>query len=282
MKRELKKQLGLVGNPLSHTLSPFIHKSLLSLRSLSADYGLFEADLSALPALFESTLIKLDGFNVTAPHKVNIIPLLGGLSKRAEMFGAVNTVAAENGKAVGYNTDSIGFLRSLEYAGIELGGRVLILGAGGAARMFAFESALADAEVTLAVRTTGLEKAKKLKDEMENRLSKRAGILTLDSVNEGYDLIINATPVGMYPDTETSPLAPETVCKSAAVFDAVYNPGETLLLKYAREGGLKCVNGLPMLVWQAAAAEEIWNGISFEKSEVERVTKLTKEELEKR
>lgn len=282
IKLKSQKRFGLTGNPLGHSLSPFIHKELLMPRGITADYGLYEAEESGLGTLFSDTLSALDGFNVTIPHKTNIIPLLDKLSPKAELFGSVNTVLIDGEESTGYNTDCTGFLRSLDSAGLELGGKVLILGSGGVARTFAFESALANSDVTLAVRASGLEKAQRLKDEINERLSLSVGIITLDSVNGAYDLIINATPVGMSPDTEHSPLKKEAVIRSAAAFDAIYNPRETMFLKYAREGGLKCVNGLPMLVWQAAAAEEIWNGIRFEKSEIERVIELTQKELEKK
>ncbi len=280
MRIKLKrgKSYGLIGSPVTQSLSPRIHEKLLSLRNITATYTLYETGRDGLSELFKNTLCGLDGFNVTIPHKVNIIEYLDSLSPRAELFGAVNTVAFDSGKAIGYNTDCIGFLRSLDGAGIELGGKVLILGAGGAARTFAFESAIAGADVTIAVRPSGLERANVLKNEITEKLSVKTELTTIDCVSGEYDLIINATPVGMLPDTSASPLEREKIIKSKAVFDAVYNPYETLLLKYACEGGLKCLNGLPMLVWQAAAAEEIWNGVRYKKDEIDLIIK----ELEKR
>ena len=191
----------------------------------------FSSRRSGLGTLFSDTLSALDGFNVTIPHKTNIIPLLDKLSPKAELFGSVNTVLIDGEESTGYNTVCTGFLRSLDSAGLELGGKVLILGSGGVARTFAFESVLANSDVTLAVRASGLEKAQRLKDEINERLSLSVGIITLDSVNGAYDLIINATPVGMSPDTEHSPLKKEAVIRSAAAFDAIYNPTETLFLK---------------------------------------------------
>ncbi len=281
IKFRQEKSFGLIGNPLGHSLSPFIHKELFKIAGISADYELYEADENELVLLYKNTLSALTGFNVTIPHKQNIIPLLDSLSGRARLFGSVNTVYNDGEKATGYNTDCIGFLRSLEGAGIELEGSVLILGCGGVARTFAFESVIAGAEVTLAVRRTGFEKATKLKNEIKEKLNSDVKIAFLDKIDSGYDLIINATPVGMFPKTDASPLEKEAVLKSKAVFDAIYNPQETLLIKYAKEGGLKYLNGLPMLVWQAAAAEEIWNGVKFTEQEVERVIELTRKELEK-
>lgn len=282
IKIKSQKQLGLLGNPLSHSVSPLIHRELLLLRSITCDYELYEVKKEDLTAFFKTAKEGLNGFNITIPYKIDIIPYLDELSARAKLFGAVNTVSLDGGKAKGYNTDCTGFLRALDGAGITLGGEVLILGCGGVSRMFAFESALAGAKVTLAVREQSLSKANALKDEIKEKLNAETEIITLDKVSGGYDLIINGTPVGMSPKVNNSPLEKEVVLKSKAVFDAIYNPGETLLLKYAKEGGLKAVNGLSMLVWQAAAADEIWCGIKFENCEVESVIQRVKEELEKR
>lgn len=282
IKIKNQKQLGLLGNPLGHSVSPFIHRELLLLRGITCDYGLYEVEKDDLKTFFEKAKSDLDGFNVTIPYKIDIIPFLDALSPGAELFGSVNTVSLDGAKATGYNTDCTGFLCALEGEGIALSGKVLILGCGGVARMFAFESALAGADVTLAVRESSLKKANTLKSEIKEKLDSEVEIITIDSVRDGYDLIVNGTPVGMSPEVDKSPLEKEVVLKSKAVFDAIYNPQETLLLKYAKEGGLKAVNGLSMLVWQAAAADEIWCGIKFEKSEVDRVISIVKKELEKR
>lgn len=273
---------GLVGTPLGHSLSPFIHECLFSLMGIKAVYSLYETKPDSLEAFYNLTLTKLSGFNVTIPFKQRIIPLLDTLSPRAELFGSVNTVLCDNGKAEGYNTDCSGFLRALDGAGIELGGKVLILGSGGVSRMFAFESLSTGCEVTVAQRSSSLEKGMALKAEIGEKLGKHIEVKPLEQVNESYNLIINGTPAGMFPNVDESPLKRETVALSNAVFDAVYNPGETLLLKYAREEGLKYVNGLPMLVWQAAAAEEIWHQTRFEKEDINRIIAATEKELEKK
>ena len=234
-----------------------------------------------LETSFYEKLKRLNGFNITIPHKINIIPLLDKLSPKAKLFGSVNTVDIKDNKTIGYNTDCDGFLRSLEAENIKLAGNVLICGSGGVSRMFAFESALAGAEVTLAVRNSSLNAANDIKKEMQEKLSKDCNIIFLSEAKGGYDLIINGTPVGMYPNIDNSPLEEKVIKSSKAVFDAIYNPIETKFIKYAREGGLKYVNGLPMLVWQAAVAEEIWNDVKFSKEDINKVIDITKKELEK-
>lgn len=273
------KRFGLLGYPLGHSLSPLIHKEVMALCGVEGDYSLFETPRESLKSSVEGEFKKLNGYNVTIPYKTEIIPFIDKLCGEAALMETVNTVKNEKGKLFGYNTDCIGFLRSLEGAGMEIGKSVLICGSGGVSRMFAFVCAKKGAEVTIAVRPSGLEKAEKLKAEIENKLGASVLVTTLDGVNKGYSLIVNGTPAGMYPDTDSSPLKKEAVLLSEAVFDAVYNPAETKLLSYAKEGGLKYVNGLPMLVWQAAAAQEIWNGVEVSQKNIQRITELCEKEL---
>ncbi len=274
-----KKHFALVGCPLGHSISPFIHYELQKRAGIIAEYELIEAEKSGLKECFDKRLSALDGFNVTIPHKTDIIPLLDSVSKRAELFGSVNTVAVKDGKTKGCNTDCTGFLRALGGAELDLRGSVLILGCGGVSRMFLYESAIAGADITLAVRDSGRLKAESLRNELKSKLNCDFKITALDKVNEGYDLIINGTPVGMYPDTENSPLSENAVRLSSAVFDAIYNPCETQLIKYAKRNSLKYLNGLSMLVWQAAAAEEIWNDTEFSGGEIDEVIRLSEEYL---
>lgn len=274
------KNFALTGYPLGHSMSPLIHKELFKINSKDADYSIMEIN----SAFFEdgfAQLKTLDGFNVTIPHKTGIIPYLDSLSQRAELFGAVNTVKNENGKLTGYNTDCFGFLRALETADISLGGKVLLCGSGGVSRMFAFESVLAGADLTIAVREADVDAANRIKNEIKEKLQKDVKVITLDEVDGSFDLLINGTPVGMFPNVDNCVLPKEKVLACGAVFDAIYNPLETKLLKYAKEGGLKYSNGLPMLVWQAVVAQEIWFDIKFDANRVKDVIKITESELKK-
>ena len=273
------KRFGLLGYPLGHSLSPLIHKEVMALCGVKGEYNLYETPRESFENGIEGVMKNLNGFNVTIPYKTDILPFIDKLCGEAALMETVNTVKIENGALSGYNTDCTGFLRSLEGAGMKIGKSVLICGSGGVSRMFAFVCAERGAEVTLAVRPSGLERAKKLKAEIEIKLGVSVFVTTLDEVNKGYSLIVNGTPAGMYPDNDSSPLKKEAVLLSEAVFDAVYNPAETKLLSYAKEGGLKYVNGLPMLVWQAAAAQEIWNGIAVKKEDIQRITELCEKEL---
>lgn len=274
------KNFGLIGYPLGHSMSPVIHKELFKINGIDADYNLKEISPDVLSQGI-GELKKLDGFNVTIPHKTGIIPFLDKLSDRSELFGAVNTVAVKDGILTGYNTDCFGFLRALEMAGIKLGGNVLLCGSGGVSRMFAFEAVLADSNLTVAVRDEDIDAANQIKKEIEQRLNKNIAVTTLDNVDGEYDVLINGTPVGMYPNVDACVLPKDKIAKCKAVFDAVYNPLETRLIKYAKECKAKYSNGLPMLVLQAAVAQEIWFDVKFTMEQISSVIDITERELGK-
>lgn len=282
MKYPEKKQLALIGYPLGHSVSPLIHRELGKIKGLETDYRLMEIPEEALAEQFSKTLAALDGLNVTLPYKTTIVPLMDSLSPRAALYGAVNTVVFSGGSAIGANTDGEGFLRSLKAAKRKLGGSVLIAGCGGAARMLACESLLAGADVTLAVRSQSRNKAVLLRDELCRKMGKTITIIDSGEANGSYDWLMNATPVGMTPQTAGSPFSESLVARAGAVFDAVYNPPETTLLQYAKAAGVPCLNGLPMLVWQAAAAEELWHGVVYTEDEVNRVIAIAEKELKTR
>lgn len=274
------KKFGLIGYPLGHSMSPLIHRELFKINNIDAGYELVEINPENFTNAFEAVK-GFDGFNVTIPHKIAVIPQLNALSERAELFGAVNTVENKNGVLTGHNTDCYGFLRALAMAEIELQGKVLVCGCGGVSRMFAFETILAGADLTIAVRDADVEAGQQIVDEIESKLGKTAKLITLDEVDGAFDLIINGTPVGMHPNTDACVLPKEKVQKAKAVFDAVYNPLETRLIRYAKDAGIQFSNGLPMLVWQAAVAQEIWFGVKFSNEQIKPVIKITEEELKK-
>lgn len=274
------KNFALIGHPLGHSMSPVIHRELFKISGVDASYELKEINPDNFSQGIQE-LKSLNGFNVTIPYKTDIIAHLERLSERAELFGAVNTVGSKDGVLTGYNTDCFGFLRALETAGIELKGNVLLCGSGGVSRMFAFESVLAGASLTIAVRDADVNAANQIKNEIDVKLGKEVKVITLDDVDGEYDVLINGTPVGMYPHTDACVLPKEKVQKCKAVFDAVYNPLETQLIKYAKSGGAKYSNGLPMLVWQAAVAQEIWLGTEFTAEQIKSVIEITERELNK-
>jgi shikimate dehydrogenase len=276
-----KNQYALIGYPLGHSMSGVIHKELFKLSNIPAHYDLTEVAPEDLDNAVESKLKFLRGFNVTIPHKINIIPHLDEISPRAKLFGAVNTVDVCDGKLIGHNTDCSGFLRALDMAGITLGGKVLLLGSGGVARMIAFESIIAESDLTIAVRESDIPFAQTIKQEIKDKLGKDCKVILLSEAQGGYDLVINGTPVGMHPNVDACPVDEKVITSSKAVFDVIYNPIETKFIKYAKSAGIKYSSGLSMLVWQAAVAQEIWNNVKFSKDDIQKVIKITEEELAK-
>lgn len=271
----------VIGHPVGHSMSPFIHRQLFALQGMQASY---EARDIAPPDLAEELprlLREAQGVNVTIPHKQAVIPLLDRLMDRAALYRSVNTIAVTGGELVGYNTDAPGFLRALEAGGIRLEGRVALLGCGGVGRTFACEAALAGCRIVNGVRPADREAAQELCAYVQSLAPGTAYEVTaLDALEGPFDLLINATPVGMYPHSGASPVDAAVLARCRAVFDAVYNPGETRLLREAKAAGAAAVGGMPMLVWQAAQAHTYWYGGRFDPADVARVIAAAQAEME--
>ncbi|WP_456373815.1 shikimate dehydrogenase [Methanocaldococcus sp.] len=259
------KVVGLIGHPVEHSFSPIMHNAAFKDKGLNYVYLAFDVLPEKLKYVIDGAkALGIVGFNVTIPHKVEIIKYLDELDESAKLIGAVNTIKIENDKAVGYNTDGIGARLSLEE---EIGKvkdkTILILGAGGAARAVAFELAK-DNNIIIANRT--VEKAEKLAKEIAEKLNKKFGEeVKFSSLNNDFsdvDIIINATPVGMYPNVDVEPIIKADQIKpDMVVMDLIYNPLETTLLKEAKKVGAKTINGLGMLIYQGVVAFKIWTGI---------------------
>ena len=277
----LVKNYRVIGFPIGHSMSPFIHKELFNLKGFSADYDKMEISPENLVAEFDATLKKLDGFNVTIPHKVEIIKYLDRLDASAEEYGAVNVVANQNGRYIGYNTDAYGFLAGLRISGIALQGEVLVYGYGGAARTIITEALKAGCNVTIGTTRQFFEGAVPVAAEFGKKFGKEIKILTDEEITGHYNLLVNATPLGMYPKIDAMSLDDAKIDLMDAVYDIVYNPEETMLLRRAKEKGKKCGGGLSMLVAQAAKAHEYFYGGSFSEAEVLEIIKKTAAEQER-
>ncbi len=266
------KKFAVIGHPIGHTMSPFIHTRLFALSGIDAEYTKLDIAPENLAQEYQKTLLKLDGYNITIPHKQNIIPLIDEIDSKAKMYGSVNTVANRDGIAKGYTTDPDGFLKALDASGIVLSGRVVILGCGGVARTMAYEVALKNLPVLFAVRIEDVKIAESLCEEIKNTISgAKADYCTIPQLEGDIDVLVNATPIGMFPRVEAQPVSDEIINKSANVFDAVYNPLETVLIKKAKANGVNAVGGMSMLVWQAVVSHEHWDGSTYA---VEDINKL--------
>lgn len=265
-----QRKYALLGESLKHTLSPPIHKRLFELRGRGFEYSLVEIKPEELEANAQY-LRSLEGFNITIPHKMGIIKYCDELDESAKRYNSVNCIDSRH---IGYNTDCDGFLQTIRAMGIDLCGDILLIGCGGVGRMMAIEAALAGAKLTIAVLQSDMELAEKVSAEIRQMKSDAQVSIILNTeidTSKQYDLLMNATPVGMYPKTDACPVGDDVIKACGAVFDVIYNPKETVLLKKAREFGKNCSGGMAMLVWQAVKAHEIWDGDKYSNEEVEAI-----------
>ncbi len=258
------KHYGLLGYPLGHTMSPPIHKRLFVLEGADGcDYTLKEYSAEELSDKI-SDVLALDGFNITIPHKTEIIKYIDELADSAERYNSVNCVVNRDGRYIGHNTDCDGFLRSLEAAGARLDGRVLQCGCGGVGRMIAIECIRHGASLTISVRKGSEYKADPvIQYARDNGIDADITIVNPENISGSFDLLINASPVGMYPEVDACPVSGDVVKRCGFVYDVIYNPEKTKIMQIAEENGIPACCGMAMLVWQAAVAHEIWSGAAY-------------------
>lgn len=262
------KVCGIIGDPVEHSLSPAMHNAAFKKTGLDYVYLPFHVTPGNLPAAIGGLKsLGLRGVNVTIPHKVSVIPLLDELEAIAKKIGAVNTVVNDEGYLKGYNTDAAGFLKSLSAKDIDPSGKkVVILGAGGVSKAISFILAEQGADIEILNRNYNIEWAQKLSDNLYHNSKSKILITALSEINlkqalKRAEILINATSVGMSPDIDKTLVPQEFLKPGMVVFDAIYNPVKTKLLKDAEKAGAAVINGLDMLVWQGALAFELWTGI---------------------
>lgn len=258
-------KFGLIGYPLGHSLSPFMHNLAFAAMGMNAVYLAFPVKPERVSLIVEAAkILGIKGFNVTIPYKESIIPYLDRVSPEAEACGSVNTVLIKDNLAVGYNTDGIGFMDSLYQKGVEIPKAAVILGAGGAARAIGFQLATRGTVTVILNRTP--ERAVKLAREIGGITG---GKIRGMSWEEGRDadflqdaeLLVNTTPLGMYPNIdEKPPFELHTLNPEATVADIIYNPITTRFLWEADQMGFKTINGLGMFVNQGARSWEMFTG----------------------
>lgn len=259
--------VGVFGWPVAHSLSPAMHNAAFAALEMSFAYVPF----AVRPEALETALRGLEplgvvGVNLTIPHKERALPLMDEATGEARRVGAVNTVHCVEGRLIGDNTDGHGFHEPLREMGFEVAGRgALIVGAGGAARSVTFRLAEAGARITLANRT--IERAERLAEAVAEATGVRPDVIPLEDVEKvaralrGAELLVQTTKVGMHPDATAPPPVPvEALHPDLLVYDLVYNPLETELLRQARRRGCRTLTGVKMLVFQGAAAFERWTG----------------------
>jgi len=256
-------RFGLIGYPIKHSLSPWIHEQFFKRTDLDGTYSIFEIEkqISFAEEMKKLRKIKLDGFNVTVPYKVKIIDFLDEMDEQAKQIGAVNTVLCKNGKWIGYNTDGIGYMRSLlsYYPDLDKSNdkRILILGSGGAAKGI-FYALIHNGYRNITIANRSMDKAKQLSSNVPSGVA--ISLQQAEQTVNHYDLIIQTTSVGMKPNENSSIIPLRSLKENAIVSDIVYQPIMTAFLKEADALHSNIHLGHTMLLYQAQYAFEIWTG----------------------
>ena len=256
----------VVANPIKHSISPFIHNSAFEATNTNGVYLAWEVDATELAETVANIRrYQMYGINLSMPYKEQVIPYLDQLSEEACLIGAVNTVVNREGTLIGYNTDGKGFFKSLPSFKISRK-RLVLLGAGGAAKAILAQAILDGvSQISVFVRSSSMEKTRPYLEKIQNATGFRVDLFALEDVQDlqdnitQADLLVNATSVGM--DGSSQPIPTSIVLPDKLlVADVIYQPFETPFLKWAREQGNQSINGLGMLLYQAAEAFELWTG----------------------
>ncbi|NBI06674.1 shikimate dehydrogenase [Senegalia massiliensis] len=248
----------LIGNPISKSLSPYIHNTNFKYNDINAVYLSFKVE-NLEQAILGIKSLSIKGFNVTLPYKQEIIKYLDNIDQIAEKIGAINTVKNINGKLIGFNTDGLGFMKSLKDRHIQLKNKnILIIGAGGASRAISFTIANESIKSLTIVNRNKKRALSLIKDIKSKYKNLDLSFLEKQDIKDNYDIIINTTSVGMYPNEKEKPLDTSLFSDKTIIYDIIYKPKETLFLKQAKEEGKTTINGLDMLVNQAILSERIW------------------------
>ena len=263
------EQYTLIGHPLGHSMSPFIHERLFAMAGKEASYTLTDIAPEHLEGK-EPFLRSLRGFNITIPHKMAVIPMVDELDESAKRYESVNCVANKNGKLIGYNTDCDGFTMSVR--DYPMDGKVLLIGCGGVGRMIATEALRHGADLTIGIIPQDQELVEAFIQEAKAAMPDAVVRYALTAeIHEKFDVIINASPVGMYPKTDACPVPDELIAQADYFFDVIYNPTKTLFLRKALAQGKTARGGAAMLVLQAVRAHEIWDGDTYTQEQIDSI-----------
>ena len=254
---------GLIGDPVEHSLSPIMHNAAFEELKLDYVFLAFKVEVAEVTnAIRGVRALGIHGLNVTMPHKNAVIKYLDELDPTAKTIASVNTILNKAGRLFGFNTDGVGALNALEQNVVVVKGKkILLLGAGGAAKAIAYTLSQEADELVILNRTP--RPVTELSDRLKQKFNKKisADVLTPKTVKANLveaDVIINATSIGMEPNADQTMVAPEWLKPDLTLMDIVYNPFETKLVKDAKAAGAKVVSGVEMLIYQGAASFEIW------------------------
>ena len=256
----------VVANPIKHSISPFIHNRAFEATATNGAYVAWEIEAGDLAETVANIRhYQMFGINLSMPYKEQVIPYLDELSDEARLIGAVHTVVNHNGTLIGYNTDGKGFFKSLPSFTIS-DKKMTLLGAGGAAKSILAQAILDGvSQISVFVRSASMEKTRPYLDKLQEQTGFKVDLYALEDLSElqsriaESDLLVNATSVGMDGASQPIPISivlPERLL----VADVIYQPFETPFLKWARNQGNQAINGLGMLLYQAAEAFQLWTG----------------------
>lgn len=264
------KMACLIGHPVSHSFSPYIHNFLAEKYNVDMKYMCFDVESENVKEALEGfKALGFLGSNVTIPHKIEVMPYLDEIDSNAKIIGAVNTIKNDNGRLIGYNTDGVGFVNSVLEKGHQIEGKhVMVLGAGGASRAVVVEMA-AHGAGKISICNHTVEKAnalaQKVKAHFPNVEVEAAPLEVTESKLPDVDFLINTTPLGMSSRKDLSPVDDYLVPpKGLVVCDIVYTPHDTKFLKWAMRNNLSVVHGIGMLINQAIQSFHIWTGIDVD------------------
>lgn len=255
--------VGLIGHPVEHSFSPPMHNAAFKALGMDYAYVAFDVDPSNLKsAIGGAKSLNIKGFNVTIPHKIEVMEFLDEIDPVASLIGAVNTIDFKNLK--GYNTDGIGAVRSIEEVTSIKNKNVIVAGAGGASRAISCYLAKYVAD-SITILNRNVERAEKLAGDISDSGLiddiKSDSISAINNYLGDADILVDTTPIGMHPHIDDEPIATfDNMHEDLVVFDAVYNPNETVLIKEAIKAGAKPVYGIKMLLYQGAESFKIWTG----------------------
>lgn len=277
------KVICLLGHPVKHSFSPVIHNYLFDKYEENKIYTCFDVEPDKLNCSVEGIkALKIYGCNVTIPHKVEIVKYLDGIDENAKLIGAVNTIKSEGDFLKGYNTDGVGFIKSILDKGYSLSGKkVMIIGAGGACRSIAIELSSNNVEC-IEIRNRSLNNAIEISDIIKSNFNTKMVYSNEPIVYkdlENIDILINTTPLGM--ENELCPIDDNiSIDKDLLVCDIVYKPHETKFIKWAKKNNLDVVYGIDMLINQAVEAFYIWTGKKASSEDIKHIKMLYNESIE--
>lgn len=270
--------VGLIGHPVEHSFSPPMHNAAFEKLGMDYAYVAFDVDPNNLSSAIEGAKsLNIKGFNVTIPHKIEVMQFLDEIDEVAGLIGAVNTIDFKNMK--GYNTDGIGAVRAIEEVISIKDKNVVIAGAGGASRAISFYLAKYGAD-SITILNRNVDRAISLAgDVLDSGLIADVQADSISEINNylgDADILVDTTPMGMHPHVDDEPIArAEDMHEDLVVFDAVYNPNETVLIKEAIKAGAKPVYGIKMLLYQGAESFKIWTGVDAPVDEMEKALRQT-------